>query len=74
MAKAVSLKATLENNDHFSLFSEYDISLFKAGRHYQLYNKLGSHIVSWNGQTGTISGPDGVDTVVNVEFLKFSDQ
>jgi hypothetical protein len=30
-------------NTSFSLFTEFDISLFKAGKHYHLYNKLGSH-------------------------------
>jgi 1,4-alpha-glucan branching enzyme len=38
---------------HFSLFTEFDIALFKAGRHYKLYEKLGSHIVAVNGVAGT---------------------
>lgn len=37
----------------FSLFSEYDIALFKGGKHYHLYNKLGSHHVVQDGITGT---------------------
>jgi len=37
----------------FSLFSDFDIELFKAGKHYQLYNKLGSHQVEHLGKTGT---------------------
>jgi 1,4-alpha-glucan branching enzyme len=37
----------------FSLFSDFDIALFKAGKHYQLYNKLGSHQVQHLGQSGT---------------------
>jgi len=37
----------------FSLFSDYDISLFKEGKHYHLYNKLGSHQIIQNGITGT---------------------
>lgn len=36
----------------FSLFTEFDISLFKAGKHYRLYNKLGSHMVEHAGQSG----------------------
>ncbi|WP_345953407.1 1,4-alpha-glucan branching protein GlgB [Mucilaginibacter sp. PAMB04168] len=44
---------TQETLPWFSLFSEFDISLFKAGKHYQLYNKLGSHQVQHLGQTGT---------------------
>ena len=29
----------------FSLFTDFDISLFKAGKHFKVYEKLGSHIV-----------------------------
>ncbi|WP_372792288.1 1,4-alpha-glucan branching protein GlgB [Lutibacter sp.] len=37
----------------FSLFSDFDISLFKAGKHYRLYEKLGSHITTVDGIDGT---------------------
>lgn len=37
----------------FSLFSEFDIELFKAGKHFKLYEKLGSHLVEVNGIKGT---------------------
>ncbi|HYC67384.1 M10 family metallopeptidase C-terminal domain-containing protein [Brevundimonas sp.] len=33
-----------------------------------------SYSVVWNGQVGTVTGPDGTITVRNVEFLQFSDQ
>lgn len=36
-----------------SLFTEFDISLFKAGKHYRLYEKFGSHIINVNGEEGT---------------------
>ncbi len=36
----------------FSLFSEFDSSLFKAGKHFKLYEKLGSHIVEHEGTQG----------------------
>ncbi len=36
-----------------SLFSEYDIFLFKSGKHFKLYEKLGSHQVEVDGQKGT---------------------
>ena len=36
-----------------SLFSEFDISLFQAGKHYRLYEKFGSHIITVDGQEGT---------------------
>ncbi|HZG01885.1 MAG TPA: 1,4-alpha-glucan branching protein GlgB [Chitinophagales bacterium] len=40
------------SNRHFSLFTAYDVDLFKAGRHYQLYNKFGSKAVSHQGVDG----------------------
>ncbi|MFK7747532.1 MAG: 1,4-alpha-glucan branching protein GlgB [Kordia sp.] len=36
-----------------SLFSDFDINLFKAGKHYKLYEKFGSHIMTLNGVEGT---------------------
>ncbi len=36
-----------------SFFTEFDINLFKAGKHFRLYNKLGSHLTEVNGQKGT---------------------
>jgi len=35
-----------------SLFSDFDISLFKAGKHYHLYEKFGAHILEVNGVKG----------------------
>src|ERR1044072_3967762 len=37
----------------FSLFTEYDINLFKAGKQFHLYQKLGAHLVKNDGQSGT---------------------
>lgn len=37
----------------FSLFTEFDIFLFKQGKHYKLYDKLGAHLVEVNGVQGT---------------------
>ena len=36
-----------------SLFTDFDINLFKAGKHYRLYEKFGSHIITLNGEEGT---------------------
>ncbi len=36
-----------------SLFTDFDISLFKAGKHYRLYEKFGSHPLTVNGIEGT---------------------
>ncbi len=32
------------------------------------------YTITWNGQVGTVVGPDGTDTIANVEFLQFADQ
>ncbi|MCK0145005.1 1,4-alpha-glucan branching protein GlgB [Arenibacter sp. F26102] len=36
-----------------SLFTDFDIDLFKAGKHFKLYEKLGSHLIEVNGIKGT---------------------
>jgi len=36
-----------------SLFTDFDIDLFKGGKHYRLYEKLGSHLVEVDGISGT---------------------
>ncbi|TSJ38935.1 1,4-alpha-glucan branching protein GlgB [Mucilaginibacter corticis] len=37
----------------YSRFTDFDIALFKSGKHYKLYEKLGSHVVEHNGVVGT---------------------
>lgn len=36
-----------------SLFSDFDINLFKSGKHYRLFEKLGSHPIEVKGEKGT---------------------
>jgi len=36
-----------------SLFTDFDIDLFKSGKHYRLYEKFGSHITTVDGVEGT---------------------
>ena len=36
-----------------SLFSDFDINLFKSGKHYRLYEKFGSHLITIDGVEGT---------------------
>lgn len=43
----------MANTKAFSLFTDFDINLFKAGKHYRLYEKFGSHIVNLDGEEGT---------------------
>ena len=35
-----------------SLFTDYDISLFRSGKHFRLYEKLGSRLMEVDGVTG----------------------
>ncbi len=35
-----------------SLFSDFDINLFKAGKHFRLYEKLGAHLIEVDGVQG----------------------
>lgn len=35
-----------------SLFSDFDIALFRSGKHYRLYEKLGSHLITHEGTKG----------------------
>ncbi|MGL5111308.1 MAG: 1,4-alpha-glucan branching enzyme, partial [Flavobacterium sp.] len=35
-----------------SLFTDFDIDLFKAGKHFRLYEKLGAHFVEIAGVSG----------------------
>ncbi len=37
----------------FSLLTEFDVYLFKSGKHFKLYDKLGAHVVTHDGQEGT---------------------
>ena len=36
----------------FSLFTDFDIDLFKAGKHFRLYEKLGAHLLEVDGVKG----------------------
>src|SRR4051812_39656364 len=58
---------------HFSLFTDFDIDLFKAGKHYRLYEKLGAHPVMHEGRKGVyfaVWAPNarGVSVVGNFNF------
>lgn len=37
---------------HHSLLTDFDIQLFRSGKHFRIYEKLGSHILEVNGQWG----------------------
>src|SRR2546428_4481131 len=47
----------------FSRFSDFDVDLFKAGKHYKLYEKFGSHVMELDGVIGTyfsVWAPNGM--------------
>ncbi|RZM23313.1 MAG: 1,4-alpha-glucan branching protein GlgB, partial [Pedobacter sp.] len=37
----------------YSLFSDFDISLFVSGKHFRLYEKFGAHLINVNNTNGT---------------------
>ncbi|KOY52195.1 1,4-alpha-glucan branching protein GlgB [Polaribacter dokdonensis] len=43
----------MANTKVHSLFTDFDIDLFKAGKHYRLYEKFGSHIITVDNEIGT---------------------
>jgi 1,4-alpha-glucan branching enzyme len=51
-----AVEAAPENKnpvEPYSRFTDFDIALFQSGKHYKLYEKLGSHVVEHNGVIGT---------------------
>ena len=36
----------------FSLFSDFDIALYQSGKHFRLYEKMGSHTIEHDGRQG----------------------
>lgn len=42
----------VDEHGHVSLFSDFDIGLFKAGKHFHLYRKLGAHLITVNEKEG----------------------
>jgi 1,4-alpha-glucan branching enzyme len=52
MAKKPS-KETPTAPESFSLLTDFDIHLFKSGKHFKLHEKLGAHFAEWKGEKGT---------------------
>lgn len=53
MAKKKTAKPKAEHPETFSRLTDFDIHLFKTGKHYKLYDKLGAHPAEFNEKTGT---------------------
>ncbi len=45
--------SALKNVEAYSRFTDFDVALFKSGKHYKLYEKFGSHVIEFNGVIGT---------------------
>ena len=46
------IKEKKEIADSFSLLTDFDVHLFKSGKHYKLYEKLGAHAAAQDGKKG----------------------
>ncbi|RQO71447.1 1,4-alpha-glucan branching protein GlgB [Pedobacter sp. KBW01] len=75
--KVTAKKAALTKTDHkktvwvHSLFTDYDIDLFLVGKHFRLYEKMGSHLVSVDGIAGTyfsVWAPNAINVAVVGNF------
>jgi len=54
-----------------SLLTGFDVSLFISGKHFRLYEKLGSHVLTLNGTSGTyfaVWAPNAKEVNVTGEF------
>ena len=45
-------KTKMNKVQPYSLFTDFDIDLFKAGKHFRLYEKLGAHLLEVDGVKG----------------------
>ncbi|GGH19351.1 1,4-alpha-glucan branching protein GlgB [Mucilaginibacter phyllosphaerae] len=57
-AKKTNTLQIIENTElkavePYSRFTDFDIDLFKSGKHFKLYEKFGSHVVEHKGVVGT---------------------
>ena len=53
-------------NDAFDGGANIDTAVFTGNR--------SAYVITHQGSVATVTGPDGIDTLVNVEFFKFADQ
>ena len=49
----VAREQELNAVETISRFTDFDIHLFRQGKHFKLYEKLGSHVMDFKGVTGT---------------------
>ena len=61
----------------FSLFTEFDINLFKGGKHYRLYEKFGAHPMEVDGEKGvyfSVWAPSAYKVSVIGDFNYWNDK
>lgn len=61
----------------FSLLTEFDISLLQHGKHFRLYEKLGSHLVEHEGVKGVyfaVWAPNAREVSVTGDFNKWNNK
>ncbi|WP_406685275.1 1,4-alpha-glucan branching protein GlgB [Seonamhaeicola sp. MEBiC1930] len=66
----------MANVKAYSLFTDFDVNLFKSGKHYRLYEKFGSHTVTVDGIEGTyfaVWAPSAKQVSVIGDFNFWSD-
>lgn len=55
----------------YSLWTDFDISLFRAGKHFRLYEKMGAHLIEHEGRAGvyfSVYAPAATDVRVIGDF------
>jgi 1,4-alpha-glucan branching enzyme len=60
---------------HITRFTDFDIQLFRAGKHYRIYEKLGSHIMEADGKQGVyfaVWAPTSKEVAVIGNFNRWS--
>lgn len=60
---------------HSSHFTDFDIELFQAGKHFRLYKKMGSHLIDLEGNKGTyfsVWAPNAISVFVMGDFNGWS--
>jgi len=67
----------MSNVKSYSLFSDFDIALFKSGKHFRLHRKFGSHVATHEGEKGTyfaVWAPSAKSVSVVGDFNCWHDQ
>lgn len=61
----------------FSLFTDFDIHLFREGKHFKLYEKLGAHLLEYEGEAGVyfaVWAPNAHQVSVVGDFNQWDDR